>query len=484
MTDAVTDVRTGPAIMPVRLLAEKALTRRVTAGDRRAFAELFRRHRDGLYGYCISILRNPEDAADVLQSTMTRALAALPGEQRELRIKPWLFRVAHNECVDLIRARRPTEELDEHALPASGGVEATVADRERLRQILEDLEHLPDRQRSALVMRELNGLDFAGIGLALGVTSAAAKQLVYEARCSIQVQSEGREMQCDAVRQAISERDGRILLGRRIRAHLRSCSGCRDFGAGVNARTRDLKALVPPVPAAVAMSVLQAIGSSSGGSGGLAGLAGLAGGKAALGGGAAKTVAVIAVTAGIGAGTVGVIEKQNHNSSPAGNVSAATGSSTKAGPAGPGPAGARDGIRHRESGPGRDGVARHGARGKHGSGGPGAAGKPPAHPVRERTVSAPGAPGRSGETGKSGTGPPAQLPAAAAGGQARGKGNHPVPQPPARPVSPPHPVHPAAPPHPVHPAPPPHPVHPATPVRPAAPGPPASPPGSAGSKKP
>ena len=304
-----------PGRLPTRVLTEQALGRRIVAGDTRAFAELFRRHQQALYGYCVSVLGNQEDAADALQNTMTKALTALPGESRELKLKPWLFRVAHNECIDLVRARKQTENIAEHDPAAAAGVESTVVTRERLRQVLSDLGHLPQRQRSALVMRELNGFTFAEIAAALKTSPGAAKQVVYEARCALQVQAEGYSMECESVRESLSQKDGRVLGGRRIRAHLRSCQPCDDFKSGIEARRVEMRALIPPIPVAVALSILEMTGSSSGG-GGLAGLLGLTGGKAALSGGAVKAVAVVAVTVGVGAGTVGIVEDTRQSSDP------------------------------------------------------------------------------------------------------------------------------------------------------------------------
>jgi len=300
----------------MRLLTEAALSRRIVTGDDRAFAELFRRHRQALYGYCLSVLGDQEDAADALQNTMAKALKSLPGENRELNLKAWLFRVAHNECVDMLRARRRMDDIEEHSLKSASRVEGSVIARERLGQVLADLRQLPERQRGALVMRELNGMSFAEIAAVIDSSPAAAKQVVYEARCALQEQAQGRDMDCESVRRVLSERDGRKLKGRRIRAHLRTCDGCSDFKAGIESRRGDLRSLIPPIPAAVALSILDMFGGS-GGTGGVASLLGIGGGgKAAISGGAMKAVAAVAVTAGVGAGTLGVVEGTRHAGEP------------------------------------------------------------------------------------------------------------------------------------------------------------------------
>src|SRR4051812_31596009 len=141
--------------------------------EQRAFERIFKRYHQEIYRYCLSILRRKEDAEDALQATMAAALRSLPGEQREIALRPWLFRVAHNESITLLRQRRPTAELGEEADPVIESTEAEVAGRERLRELVGDLQGLPERQSSALVMRELNGLDYDEIGEALSCSGAA-----------------------------------------------------------------------------------------------------------------------------------------------------------------------------------------------------------------------------------------------------------------------------------------------------------------------
>ena len=191
-----------------RFLTAQALSKRVVAGDTAAFAEMFRRYQDEICRYCFSIVGSREDAGDALQNTMVTALKSLPGEERELNLKPWLFRVAHNQSVDLVRAKRPMDEISEHESQSPSGVESEVVARERLRVMLTDMGQLSERGRAALVMRELNGPSLEEIGIAIEVNSAAAKQSVYEARCALREQAKRHEMDCEVVRQKISKRAG------------------------------------------------------------------------------------------------------------------------------------------------------------------------------------------------------------------------------------------------------------------------------------
>src|ERR687886_523156 len=91
--------RAGPAL---RVLGDRQLGRLASKGDPRAFAAIYERHHQDLYRYCRSITGNAEDASDALQSTMAAALRALPGERRQIALRPWLFRIAHNESISII----------------------------------------------------------------------------------------------------------------------------------------------------------------------------------------------------------------------------------------------------------------------------------------------------------------------------------------------------------------------------------------------
>jgi RNA polymerase sigma factor (sigma-70 family) len=286
----------------MRVLSDDRLTRRAARGDEYAFAAIFDRYHQSLYRYCLAITGDPQDGQDALQNTMVKVLRALPGEERKLELKPWLYRIAHNESIELLRRRRETRPLDMELASPGPGLAEDAMTRDRLRRLISDLDQLPERQRGALVMRELGGLDFAEIGAALGTSPAVARQTLYEARLGLRKMDEGRAMSCATVTKAISDGDGRVARRRDVRAHLRTCPSCRRFREEIGGRERDLAALAP-LPAVAAAGLLQSLlGGHGAGGGGLAGV---------LGGGAVKTLgtsaalkgaATVAVVAAIGVG--------------------------------------------------------------------------------------------------------------------------------------------------------------------------------------
>lgn len=307
-SDAAVPARPPRRLTPLAVLGEGRLARLACVGDEGAFAEIFRRYHRELYRYLRAILGSAEDAQDALQAAMTSALVSLPGEEREISLRPWLYRVAHNQAITILRRRTAVadparlERIPDEA--ASGEVER----RQALRELVADLGSLPERQRAALTMRELSGLGYGEIGAALDASPAAARQAVYEARVALVDLESGREMQCDVVRRAISDGDGRVLRARGIRAHLRNCDGCSGFKLAIDARSADLQLLAPPLPALAAAGILSSIlgGEISAGGAGIGGGGLGALGKGALATTAAKSVAVVAVGASLGVAGLGV----------------------------------------------------------------------------------------------------------------------------------------------------------------------------------
>ena len=273
---------TWPALRLPRL-GDERLARLAARGNARAFAAVYERYHQVLYRYCRSILRDDADAQDALQSTFARALSALKRGQRSAPLRPWLFRIAHNEAISVLRRRRRGEEsLADASLPMAASAEDQAGERARLNVLLGDLAALPDRARSALVMRELSGLSHEEIAIALQTSPGAAKQAIFEARRGLQECAEGRAMPCTEVCHAISESDRRLLRARRVRAHLRDCASCAAFASAIGARQSDLHALVPVLPVAASAAVLaRTMSGVVGGAGGGAGAAGAigAGGK-------------------------------------------------------------------------------------------------------------------------------------------------------------------------------------------------------------
>jgi RNA polymerase sigma factor (sigma-70 family) len=307
------------------VLSDDRLAKQAAAGDIGAFETIFSRYQDDLYRFCVGILREPQDAQDAVQNTMIKAMRALPGERRAMQLKPWLYRIAHNEAVELRRRERQVEELPVTIDDANALTDERAEENGRLRTLLADIADLPERQRASLVLREVNGLGFGEIGDALGTSPGAVRQALYEARRALSEMDNGRGMHCDAATRMVSDTDG-SPRDRGVRAHLRDCSPCRRFQAEIRERGRTFAAITP-MPALAAAGALKAAlggsGAAAGGSGAAAvaggagsGVAGLAGslGASALLKPAAGLLAVLAIGTAVDHG--GIFHSGRHDSRP------------------------------------------------------------------------------------------------------------------------------------------------------------------------
>jgi RNA polymerase sigma factor (sigma-70 family) len=309
------------SLVPLDRSSDERLSRRATQGDQQALGAIFERYQHELYRFCLGLLGEPQDAQDALQNTMVKALRALPGEKREIALRPWLYRIAHNEAIDLRRTRRETQKLDGHLLDGHSSVAETAEHRERLEWLLRDLSDLPERQRTVLVMRELSGLDFADIGAALGTSGAVVRQALYEARRNLEQMDFGRSLRCETVTRVLSDADGRVSGRREIRAHLRDCADCRRFQDRIEVR-KETFAGIAPLSGGLGTGILQSALAGGGGSGvgGIGAALGGGGAKSLGTAGALKAVATVATVAVIGTAAV---ERNSHEHRAASDAAAA-----------------------------------------------------------------------------------------------------------------------------------------------------------------
>jgi RNA polymerase sigma factor (sigma-70 family) len=168
----------------LRTQSDARLVDLVRAGNDRAFEAIVLRYHRPLLRHCRRLLPSGR-AEDAVQQSLLRALEAMRADDRDLQLGPWLHRIAHNTAIDsLRRLDSHWEELDERM----DGVEPThaaVERRARFNSVVSSMGSLPERQRRALVLRELEGRSYEEIAVALGVSGAGVRQLLNRARNSM-----------------------------------------------------------------------------------------------------------------------------------------------------------------------------------------------------------------------------------------------------------------------------------------------------------
>jgi RNA polymerase sigma factor (sigma-70 family) len=243
-------------VMPLGTLSDERLAELAGMGHSDAFGTLYERYRDALARYCRSIVHDPEDAGDALQNTMVSVLRALQVRGPNGPLRPWLYRIAHNESISILRRRHPHEELSAET-PDRVDTELASLAKYRVDSLMSDLRTLPENQRGALVMRELAGLEYDEIGDALDISAVSARKHVFEARVALNDIAAGRDADCADIVRRISDGDGRVLRARSIRGHLRGCASCAAFERGMRTR-RGTFGLLPGVPLVSAGALLTA----------------------------------------------------------------------------------------------------------------------------------------------------------------------------------------------------------------------------------
>ena len=253
-------------------------------GSDRSFERLYRKHVGDVYRYALVVLRNEADAEDVTQTTFMNAYRAFEQGERPEKPQNWLIAIAHNVCRQRFRQsqRRPNEVGFEEELAEAVVVDDAVSAED----IRRALGHLAFNQRSALVMRELEGRSYQEIADILEVSVSAVETLIFRARRALREQLE-EGITCREAELSISRQlDGRLPRKDRgaLRAHLRECDECAGFARSQRAQRGALKGLAAiPLPTS------------------LTGLFG-GGGGAAVGGGIAIKAAAIGATAMLATG--------------------------------------------------------------------------------------------------------------------------------------------------------------------------------------
>ncbi len=311
--------RSRPALLGSRrllaLAGDERLVEQIRRGNEAAFEVAFERYGAPILGFCRHLLGSREEAEDAVQHTFAAAHRQLLCDERPIELKPWLYTIARNRCLSLLRARRaepaPLGEL------ATAGLSEQVERRAELRELLRDVAELPFEQRAALLLAELGDLSHAQIATVLECEEARVKALVYRARSGLIARRDGRALPCEQVREQLATLRGGALRRLELKHHLGACAGCRAYRAEVKRQRQLLGAALPVAPSlGLKASILGAIGVGGGSAGGGGAL--IAGALSSLGGAsAAKTAVAIVVATGAVVGGEAAVERIVDTGAPA-----------------------------------------------------------------------------------------------------------------------------------------------------------------------
>jgi RNA polymerase sigma factor (sigma-70 family) len=316
----------------LRLQSDERLIAMIRRGQHAAFETLVSRYQSRLLAFCRHMLGSKEDAEDVLQEVFAAAFNAILADERAINVRPWLYRIARNRSLNHLRKASAigVDSMDVHYAENGVSTAEKVMRRESFRQLIGDVQKLPETQRTALLLREIDALSYEQISDAMETTVPAVKSLLVRARISLAEAAEARKLTCDEARLELGEvAEGLLKVSPAVRRHVRDCERCRTFRKHLKDNNVALAAILPVGPLLLLKKlVLTKLGSTAGAGGahvagaGGAGAAAGAGavGSASAGGGfitagvgalATKAVAGLAVAAIVTAGTV----EANHGAS-------------------------------------------------------------------------------------------------------------------------------------------------------------------------
>ncbi|MEA2224338.1 MAG: hypothetical protein QOH83_2714 [Solirubrobacteraceae bacterium] len=318
----------GPTPL-LRLQSDERLIALVRRGNHAAFEMLVARYQSRLLAFCRHMLGSREDAEDVLQEVFAASFNAILADDRAINVRPWLYRIARNRSLNHLRRVQAigVDSMDIHL--SEGG--ATTADkvhkREDFRLLVADVQELPETQKTALLLREIDALSYEQIAEAMETTIPSVKSLLVRARVSLAEAAEARTLTCDQVREELGEvAEGLRRSTAPVRRHVRGCERCQGFKVMLRSTNRALAAVFPVAPLLLfKKALLTQFGmTASAGAGGAAGAAAATvattGGTSVMSAGistiATKTAATLAAAAIVTAGAVEVKHVQMKAASP------------------------------------------------------------------------------------------------------------------------------------------------------------------------
>lgn len=284
----------GPTPL-LRLQSDERLVALARRGNQGAFEALVGRYQSRLLSFTRHMLGSKEDAEDVLQEVFAAAYNAMMADERPINVRPWLYRIARNRSLNHLRKQQPigVDSMDIHF--ADGGISTAdrVHKREDFRHLMEDVGELPETQRTALLLREIDALSYDQIAEAMETTVPSVKSLLVRARVSLAEAAEARRLTCEEVREELGEvAEGIRKMSPPVRRHLRSCDRCAGFRKQLNANNKAMAAILPIAPLLMfKKTILAHLGLTTS--------AGAAAGTAAMG--TAAVTSTGAMSAGFGA---------------------------------------------------------------------------------------------------------------------------------------------------------------------------------------
>jgi RNA polymerase sigma factor (sigma-70 family) len=239
----------------LRLQSDERLITLLRRGNTAAFEVLVARYETRLLTFCRHLLGSREDAEDVLQEVMTAAFNAIVADNRPINARPWLYRIARNRSLNHLRRTQAigVDSMDQHLSEHGASTADKVHEREEFRMLVTDIHELPETQRTALVLREMDALSYEQIAEAMETTVSSVKSLLVRARMGLADAAGARLLSCEEVRIELAEVAEGLMKkpSPLVRRHTKDCQRCAEFHTQLKATNKALAALLPVGPLVV-----------------------------------------------------------------------------------------------------------------------------------------------------------------------------------------------------------------------------------------
>jgi len=282
----------------LKLQSDEKLVQLTRRGNQAAYEALVARYDARLLGFTRHMLGSREDAEDVVQETFAAAFNAMVADDRPINVKPWLYRIARNRSLNHLRRNTAiaVDSFDHHVAEHGQTTADKVHKREDFRQLMADVQDLPETQRTALLLREIDALSYDQIAESMETTVPSVKSLLVRARVGLAEAAEARKLSCEEVREELGEvAEGLKRMSPPVRRHLRECDRCSAFRQSIKDTNKALALMLPIGPLLLIKKLFLAQLGTTASAGGTAAATTAAGGAAAASTGGAISAGAAAV---------------------------------------------------------------------------------------------------------------------------------------------------------------------------------------------
>jgi RNA polymerase sigma-70 factor (ECF subfamily) len=174
-----------PPEVVIKSLSDQQLVEQAKCGNRDALAEIYARHKDGVYNYCLRFIKDKDSAKDAVHETFLRMYSGLEGIRNGMVLRVWLLSIARNFALNSLRKNRVTDPLEDEPVSEDDSPFEAVLQKEQSQTVKSLIDSLQPSLREVIVLREYEELSYREIAMVTGLSEENVKVRIYRARKAI-----------------------------------------------------------------------------------------------------------------------------------------------------------------------------------------------------------------------------------------------------------------------------------------------------------